>query len=176
MPITLLPGEKLTSVLIYTTDMLVMGDVVTKEAVRVSTWLRTAGIPQFILVHEAKVLQFGGSSPKQFGFDRLFLPSDQVIAFNLKPPAEEPLDYDPNEPNRQMRLASALVGTFRFDGSLRMSVQTELARFLDVAKETFISMYDVAITNPSIPNMGVMNTPFALLRMANTVFATQAES
>jgi hypothetical protein len=176
MPVTLQPGDKLSSVIIYTSDMLVMGDVVTKEAVRVSTWLRTASIPQFICIFDAKLLQLGGGAPRQLSFDELRLPSAQVNAFHLKPPAQDALDYDPNEPMRQMLPVSALIGSFRFDGVLRMSTQTNLNRFLDVAKEVFVSMYDITITNPSLSNMGPMRIPFALLRMACAQFASRAAS
>jgi hypothetical protein len=38
------PDEKSTLVMIYTQNMLVRGEVVTRQGVRVSTWLRTQGV------------------------------------------------------------------------------------------------------------------------------------
>lgn len=176
MPVTVPPGEKLTSVMIYTNEMLAVGDVVTKEALRVSTWLRTAAIPEFIWLHDARIIQFASGAPKSQSFSEFHMPSAQVKAFHLKPPAQDPLDYDANEPMRKMEPVTALVGLFRFDGFLRMSTQTELNRFLDVAKEAYVSIYDITITNPSIANMGPMHVPFALLRMAYVQFAPRAVS
>jgi hypothetical protein len=176
MPVTIQPGEKLSTVMIFTNEMLVVGDVVTKEAIRVSTWLRTAALPQFIWLHEAKILQIGGGAPRQLFLSEMHLPSAQVKAFHLKPPAQDPLDYEPNEPNRKMMPVTSLVGLFRFDGLLRMSTQTELDRFLEVAKENYVSMYDITITNPSIPNLSAMHVPYSLLRMAYVQFAPRSVS
>ena len=176
MPVTVPPGEKLSTVMIYTNEMLAVGDVITKEVLRVSTWLRTAAIPEFIWLHDAKIIQFASGAPRPLSFSELHMPSAQVKAFHLKPPAQDPLDYDPKEPNRKMLPVTVLVGLFRFDGFLRMSTQTELDRFLEVAKEAYVSLYDITITNPSIPNMAPMHIPFALMRMAYVQFAPRPAS
>lgn len=166
--------EKVTPVMIYTDKLLIWGDVVTKKAIRVSTWLRTPAIPQFIWIHDATALEFSGGSPKTQSFRELHLPSSQVIAFHIKPPECDPLDYDPKEPMRKLAPSTALIGWFRFDGHLRMSTQTDLERFLDVSKETFMSMYDIAITQPSLPSMGVIRVNIALVRGLSAIFATRS--
>ena len=157
-------GEKITSVMIYTSHMLVLGDVVTKEAMRVSTWLRTPSVPKYFFMHDANIVMISGSnaSKPQF-FSEFHLPVAEAIAFHMKPPAHDPLDYDPNEPMRKMMPVTTLAGPYRFDGSVRMSVQTTLEKFLEVSKETFIGLYEAEITLPSIPAMGVIRIPYALL-------------
>jgi hypothetical protein len=168
-------GEKISSIMAYTMNLLVWGEVLTKEAIRASTWLRTPAIPQYIFIHDAQVMNFAGSSlPKPVFFRELHLPSSQVIAFHIKPPTFDPLDYDPNEPMRKMEPATALVGTFRFDGFLRMSTQTSIDRFLDVSKETFTALYDLEITQPLIPSMKPIRVPFALLRSDFVLFSPRA--
>ncbi len=170
---TVLDDEKVTTVMIYTDKLLIWGDVVTKKSIRVSTWLRTPAIPQFIWVHDATTMEFSGGAPKTHAFRDLHLPSSQVIAFHIKPPASDPLDYDPNEPMRKMEQTTGLIGWFRFDGHLRMSTHTDLERFLDVSKEAFIPMYDIAISQPGIPSMGVIRVQMALIRSLSAIFAAR---
>jgi hypothetical protein len=164
-------NERITSVMIYTANFLTWGEVVTKEAIRVSTWLRTPALPQYILLHNAQLMNFGASNPKPQSFKELHLPSSKVIGFHIKPPDHDPLDFDPDEPMRKMEPVTALIGPFRFDGTIRMSTQTNLERFLDVAKEIYTSMYDLEITQPSFPNMGIIRTPMALVRIEHVLFS-----
>ena len=170
-------GEKLTPVMVYTLNTLIWGDLYTKEAIRVSVWLRTAMAPQYIGLHNAQVITLGGSgSIKPFGYDELYIPTLQVIAFHIKPPDREPLDYDENEPNRKMEPITALVGSFRFDGTVRMSNQTHLGRYLDVTSENYTMIYDVAISQPAIPAMGVIRVPMALAKRDVVAFARRIPS
>jgi hypothetical protein len=173
--IQLQEGEKLTPVMIYTQNMLVWGEVVTVEAIRVSTWLRNQSVPTYINIINVQVLTFdGGAKPRPYTFKELHLPTSQVIALHIKPPDRDPLDYDPNEPNRKMVPLTVMVGPFRFDGSVRMSTHTTLDRFLDVSKVTFTALYDVEITQPSVPAMGIIRVPFAVVRSESVLFATRA--
>ena len=165
-------GEKLTPVMVYTLNTLIWGDLYTREAIKVSVWLRTAMAPQYISLHQAQVITLGGVGPiKPFGYDELHIPTLQVIAFHIKPPDREPLDYDENEPNRKMEPITALVGSFRFDGTVRMSNQTHLERYLDVTSESYTMIYDVAISQPAIPAMGVIRVPMALAKRDVVAFA-----
>lgn len=170
------PDEKVSTVMVYTNDHLMWGDVVTKTGIRVSTWLRSQSIPQYIYLHNANILRFSasGASKPQF-YKGLHIPSSQVIAFHLKPPASDPIDYDPQEPMRKMAPTIALLGWFKFEFAVRMSTHTDLERFLDVVKEAFTGVYDVVITNLSVPNMGVIRTPFALIRGNTAIFSSKED-
>ena len=170
-------GEKVTPVMVYTANTLIWGDLYTKEAIKVSVWLRTAMAPQYISLHQAQVITLGGAgSAKPFSYGELHIPTLQVIAFHIKPPDREPVDYDPNEPNRKMEAITALVGSFRFDGTLRMSNQTNLERYLDVTSESYTMIYEVAISQPAIPAMGVLRVPMALAKRDVVAFARREAS
>lgn len=157
--------EKVTQVMLYTISALFTGDVVTKKLIRVSTWLRTPMVPQYIAVYSAHMIDISsGSSARQMHFDELFVPFSQVISFHIRPPASDPIDYEPNEPMRKMEPVTALVGPFRFDGYVRMSSQTDLGRYLDVNKEVFTSLYDIEVTPLSLQAMKPFHVPFTLLR------------
>ena len=170
------PGdeEKLTQVMVYTTSSLIVADVITKKIIRVSTWLRTPMVPQFITLHTAQVIDFG-SGGKSMHFNALYLPASAVVAFHMRPPASDPLDYEPNEPMRKMEPAAALVGPFRFDGNIRMSTQTDLERYLDVTKETFTAIYDIQISSLSSLAIKPFRVPYALLRRDLVSFAHRSD-
>ena len=163
--------EKITSVMIYTDNSLVWGHVITKEVIRVSTWLRTPSLPQYIYLHEAQILTFNGGKPKPQPFKELHLPSKSILAFHIKPPQCDPPDYDDSEAMRKMEPTTALIGQFRFNGMLRMSLHTNLERYLDVAKEPFTSMYELSIANLYYPSMGVIRAPMALIRNELVTFS-----
>ena len=167
--------ERVTAVMAYTQDLLVWGDVITKQAIRVSTWLRTPAIPKYILFHNAQAMDFGTPNPKPQFFPELHLPSSLVIAFHIKPPDHDPVDHDPTEGARRMAPVTALVGHFRFDGFIRMSTQTSLDRFLDVSKEAFSAMYDIEITQPSFPALGVIRAPYTLLRGDSVMYSPRGD-
>ena len=101
----------------------------------------------------------------------MFLPTAHVIAFHIKPPDHDPLDYEVNQPNRNMEPVSAIIGNFRLDGFIRMSTQINLERFLDASKETFTSLYNVEISQPNLPSRRPFTVTFVLLRMNDTIFS-----
>lgn len=118
---TLADDEKTTLVMIYTKDALIRGEVVTKTSVMVvSRWLRTDSAPNYIHLLRAQALYFGGAGIKTFNFAEMYVPTNEVIAFHLAPPAADPLDYEPNEPNRIMEDVTLIVGAFLFKGKVRI--------------------------------------------------------
>jgi len=164
-PIILAPGDKSSSIMIYNQTHLVRGEVVTPEAIRVSTWLRTQSAPEYIHIYNAHVYQQGISGPAQSrSFHEYYFPTNLVSTYHLVPPATDPLDYDPSEPNRKVMPVMVLIGGFSLNGNLRMTINTSLSRFLNVNREPFISLYDIEISNPAIPEMGAIHVPFALIR------------
>lgn len=158
-------GEKVTSVMAYTQNLLIWGAVITKAAIRVSMWLRTPMAPQYVTIRNAQVLPLPSSrTARPQTFSELHVPLPLILAFHIMPPEHDPIDYDPNEPHRVMVPTTTMVGYFRFDGFVRMSDMTNLERYLDVMKETYSTMYDVEITQPSAPDMGIIRTPFVILK------------
>lgn len=167
--------EKVTPVAVYTLTGLAVGKLITKEQVRVSTWLRTDMAPAYLSLHEARFLSMsGGEKGQSLAFPELNLPTSQTLAFHLLPPASDPLDYDPNEPHRKMEPVSILLGFFRFDGLMRMSTHSTLGQYLEVTKETFTPFYEVEITNLAIPSLKAVRVSYALVRQDASLFATRA--
>ncbi len=154
--------ERLAPVMIYTHNMLVHGELVAKESVRVSILLRTQGVPNYLRLHNAHVIVFGGTPPKTLSYPEIFVPTPSVIAFHLVPPAQDAMDYDATEGNRMMQPMDLLVGTFQLKGHIRISTQAEVSVSLEVMRISWMSIYDAKITNPYLPQFN-LSVPMLLI-------------
>lgn len=168
---TLRPDEKTTPVMLYTQDTLVRGEAVTKQNVlRVNIWLRTDGVPRYIHILKAQMLVFGGGPVKALSYSELYFPASQVTAFHTLPPTEEPLDFEPDEVNRTMENVDVLVGTFVMKGKIRISTQTEAGVSLEVARVSWMSLYEAEITNPYLTQMPPLHVPMVLVNPEHVAF------
>jgi hypothetical protein len=93
-----------------------------------------------------------------------------VIAFHTLPPTDEPLDYDPSEGDRKMEAVDLLVGTFVMKGQIRISTHTEVDHTLESAVVSWMSVYDVSITNPYLPQMPALQVPMVLVNPSHISF------
>ncbi len=166
----LTPDEKATTVMVYSQNALVRGDLVTRQNVRVSIWLRTQGVPNYIHILKPQVLIFGGTPPKNLSYQQIFFPVANIIGFHIAPPAADPPDYELNEANRTMVDANVLVGTFTMKGKVRISTQTDFATSIEVARAAWVSVYEADISNPYLPQMPVIHVPMLLARPEQVSF------
>ena len=165
------PDEKTTPVMLYSQHSVVRGEAVVKQSViRVSIWLRTDGAPRYIHVLKPQVLMFGGSPVKALSYSEIYFPTSEIIAFHTLPPIDEPVDYDSEEANRKMEVVELLVGTFVMKGNIRISTQTEVDNTLESARVTWMSVYDVWISNPYLPQMPALQVPMMLINPTHIAF------
>jgi hypothetical protein len=160
---TLAAGEKATLVLVYTENTLLRGEVVTTENIRVNTWLRTAGVPEFMHILKPQVLLFGSGGVKSLAYSEVYLPVPTIIAFHPVLPADNPLDYTEDEKNRLMVPVTALAGTFLFKGALRISTLSGLGTSIEQAHSSWTSIYEAEVTNPYLSQMPPMHVPMILV-------------
>ncbi len=172
---TLAAGEKATLVMAYTHTMLIRGEVITTENIRVNTWLRTAGVPEFMHFVRPQVLMFGSGSVKTLSYSELFLPVAQLIAFHPVLPAENVADFDENEKNRVMVPMTAIVGTFLLKGNLRISSMINLASSIEMAHASWSSIYEVEITNPYLAQMPPLRMPMVLVSPKHVSLAIEKD-
>jgi hypothetical protein len=158
----LAPDEKIATVMVYTQNMLARGDVITKESVRVSIWLRTQGVPNYVHIYKPQIIMFGSTPPKSFALSEIFIPTPQVIGFHLAPPAQDPIDYDATESNRTMQPIELLLASFTMKAKIRISTQTDISTSLDVMRVAWVSVYDADISNPYLPQFS-MQVPMLLV-------------
>ncbi len=147
--------EKIAMVMVYTHNALIRGEVVIKETLRVSIWLRTQGVPNFVHLHKPQVILFGGTPPKSLTYAEMFVPTADVIGFHIAPPEHDPLDYDATETNRMMQPVDLMIGPFLLKGKIRISMQTDIATNLDVSRSAWMSIYEADISNPYLPQFSV---------------------
>ncbi|MEA4906995.1 MAG: hypothetical protein VB089_05220 [Anaerolineaceae bacterium] len=176
LPIQLGAEQKSAPVMIYTTSGISWGEVVVKEHIRVSTWLRTNAAPEVVCLYNARTLvtTTAAGTPRPMKFLELHIHTDQILAFHLVPPAHDPVDYDPAEPNKKMEPVALMFGAFRADGVIRMSNLMSLARHVEVTRETFLPVYDAEIFCPSLPSIGLIRTPYVLIRQSTSLFGTKS--
>lgn len=163
--------EKLTTVMIYSHNMLVRGDVLTKQSMRVSIWLRTQGVPNYVHLFKPQVLVLGGPAPRTLTYEEMFFPTLQVVGFHIAPPAADPVDYDASEAGRRLVDVSLMIGSFMLKARARISSQTDFATSIDVARAAWMSIYEAEISHPALPQMGVMRVPMLLVRPEQVSFA-----
>ncbi len=166
--------EKSAQVMIYTMNSLFWGAVVVKAIIRVSTWLRTNSVPDWITLYNAgSIITTSGTAPRTMNFTEVDVPVQQIIAYHLLPPAADPLDYDATEPNRRMEPINVLIGTFQVKGMLRINASASLKRHLEVTREAYTPIYDAEVTNLILTAFGPVKVPYILIRQAAAVFTTR---
>lgn len=170
-PYTVGPDEKVAQVMVYTASNLYWGEIVVKSIVRVSTWLRTNTVPDRINLHNAMAL-VTGSSTHPVSFREINIAVSQIQAFHQVPPSQDPPDYDPTEPNRKMEPVQAIVNSYVIKGHLRLSMNSDMRKFLEVSRETYSSIYDAQITNLAMANFRGLTVPYVLVRQENTAFTS----
>jgi hypothetical protein len=171
---TLAPGEKSSLVMAYTQNMLVRGEVVTAENVRINTWLRTQGVPEYMHLLKPQVLIFGSGSVKTLTYTEIYVPVAMVVAFHPILPAENPLDYAEDEKNRVMVPVTTLVGTFVYKGKLRISSLSGFGASIELAHSSWTSIYEVEVTNPYLPQMQPLHVPMILMNPKQASLALEA--
>ena len=165
------PDEKTSPAMLYSKHGVVRGEVVVKQNVqRLNIWLRTDGAPRYIHVLKPQALIFGGSPVKALTYSELYFPTSEVIAFHTLPPIEEPLDYDASEADRKMEAVELLVGTFVMKGNIRISTHTEVDTTLESARVSWMSVYDVWVSNPYLPQMPALQTAMVLVNPMHIAF------
>jgi hypothetical protein len=167
------PDEKTTPVMLYTQDVMVSGEAVTRQNVsRVNIWLRSDGAPKYMHILKPHVVVFDrGPAPIALTYPEIYFPVSQAIAFHTMPPTDEPLDYDPSEANRTMQDIQVLAGAFMMKGKIRVSSQTDVVQSLEMAGAAWMSLYDVEVANLHLSQMPALQTPMVLFNPSRVAFA-----
>lgn len=170
---TLGPEEKASVVMAYTQTGLVRGEAVTRDSMRVSTWLRTESAPDYIRLYKSQWIQLSGGPIRPLSYSDVFLPTSLVIGFHLAPPAHDPVDYDERETNRVNRPLTILMGVFTVNGKIRISTQTDIATSLLISHTQWMSIYEAEISSPQIPQMPPIQVPMLIVRPMQVGFVLQ---
>ena len=167
------PEDKISVVMAYTQNGLARGEIVTRDSVRVNTWLRTDNAPDFLHLHKLQWLQASGGAIKPLAYTEALLPVPLLIGFHLAPPSQEPLDYNEREDNRVNKPVIIVMGLFNVKGNIRASSQTGLLNSLQISHSPWMSIYAAEISSPQLPQMPPFQVPMLLVRPAQVVIVPQ---
>ena len=170
---TLGPEEKVSVVMAYTQTGLIRGEVVTRDSIRINTWLRMDSAPDYIHLYKLHWIQASGGVVKSLAYNELLLPAPLMIGFHLAPPSQEPLDYNVSEDNRINKRVTVLLGLFVIQGNVRTSAQTDLVTSLQISHSPWMSVYEAEISSPHLPQMPPLQVPMMLVRSSQAAFVQQ---
>jgi hypothetical protein len=164
--------ETTTSLMFYTHQGLVWGDIVHHEQVLPGRLLTGVSTPDVITLYNAQVM-FTETNyiARPVKHKELIFHEHNVLGYHLTPPNEDHLDYDPTEPNRMMTPITAHVGPFLVRAQMRISEQTTVKTNLEVSKAEFVSVYDAEISHPHNQNMAPIKNNLMYVRLKNCLFA-----
>jgi hypothetical protein len=160
--------------MVYTNTSMTKGEFISKEVVRVGTWLRTVSGISYISLFRAQSMTSTGTTAQVASFSELHIPINQLVGYHILPPAQEPLDYDPTEPHRKMESLILTFGPFRALCKLRIGETSSLSIHLKTSREAYMSIYEVEVSNPSLPNMAAIKAPMMLVQPSLVTFAIKA--
>ncbi len=167
---TLAPDEKATTVVVYSPNKLIHGDLVTKKDARVSIWLRMHDLPNYLHLLKTEVLLFGGTSYQSLSYNEYFFPTSRIVGFHLAPPDSDPLDYDPDTPHRAILDVDMILGAYMLKGKVRMSTHADFATMIEISHMTWFSVYDADISNLFVPQMPTLHVPMLLINPTQVSF------
>ncbi len=162
--------EKTTTVMVYSSNKLVHGELITKQSVRVSIMPRMQALTNFLHFLKAQIWFFGGGEPRLIKYAEYFFPVDGLIGFHIAPPACDPLDYEPGLLNRSLSDVNMVLGVFLVKGKILVSTQVELAANLELAYKNWLSVYEADISSPFLTQMPVLHVPMLLVRPPQVSF------
>ena len=158
---TLSPEEKATQVMVGTPDMLLWGDLITKQAVRMSIYLNTLA-EDFVPLHRVKVL-FLAPTQQVAPIEKptLFVKQEEILLF-LAMHDTEPLPEETE--TRKYEPIEVFVGSYQIEGNLLKSPFSTLENMLMVSRATYVPIYEATVRHIAKPWLGTFPTTLAQVR------------
>ena len=158
---TLAPDEKATQVMIGTADTLIWGDLVTKQAVRMSAYLNTTA-DDYVPLRDAKIL-FLAPREQMTPIERslIHIRQEELLIFFVMHD-EEPLPEETE--TRRYEPVEAIIGSFQIEGSLLKSPISNVQSLLQVSKATYTPIYSATIRQVAKSWLGTFSTNFVQVR------------
>jgi hypothetical protein len=171
----LTPDEKTTTVMVYTRNKLVHGDLVTRQTVKVSILPRMQAFANYLHLLNTQIWLFGGGEPRVLKYSEYFFPMDRMIGLHIAPPNCDPPDFTAGLVNRTMMDISMIMGVFVVKGQIRVSTQVPLAGNLELVYKNWLSVYDADISTPFLAKMPIIHVPMILVKPAEASFGIASD-
>lgn len=159
---TLEPGQKATQVMAGTPDMLIWGDLITREQVKISAFLNTLA-EDFLPLCDAKVLFLAPAQQvAPILKSRVHIKLEEVLFF-YGMGMSEPLPEQSE--TRRLESVEVFVASYRIEGLILKSPIADLHTMLLVAKEVYTPVYQATIRHVAKPWLGTFATDLVQIRL-----------
>jgi hypothetical protein len=158
---TLEPSEKATQVMVGTADLLIWGDLVTKEHARIVGFLATLA-EDFVPLRDAKILFLSltqKSAP--VGRPTVYVKLEEILIFHSITESE-PLPEESEV--RRFEPLEATVGSFLIEGIILKSPIATLQNLLLVSKDEYMPIYRATICHVAKPWLGTFKAQMVQVR------------
>jgi hypothetical protein len=155
------PDEKATPVMVGTADMLIWGDLVTKEHVRIVGFLTTLA-EDFVPLHDAKIL-FLSPTQQVAPIERavVYVKFEEILLFYRM---DEPEPLPEETEVRRFEPIEFIVGSYQIEGEILKSPIATLQNLLLVSKDVYMPVYKASIRHVAKPWLGVFTTNMIQIR------------
>ena len=167
---TLAPDEKATQVMIGTADTLMWGDLVTKQAVRMSAYLNTTA-DDYVPLRDAKIL-FLAPREQMTPIERaaVHVRQEEILIFFVMHD-EEPLPEETQ--TRHYEPIEAIIGSFQMEGSILKSPISNVQNLLLVSKATYMPIYSATVSHVAKSWLGTFSSNFVQVRCERMILSEQ---
>lgn len=160
-PYELKADEKATQVMIGTHDLLLWGDLLTKEQARLGAFLSTLA-EDFVPLYDAKMLFLSPAQQlppvrKAVAYVKL----EEILFFYVM---SEDLPLPEESEVRRFEPVEAIVGSFQIEGQILKSPIATLQNLLLVTKDDYIPLYKATIRHAAKPWLGAFSTSMVQVR------------
>jgi hypothetical protein len=160
-PYELGSDEKATQVMIGTHDMLLWGDLVTKEQARIGAFLSTLA-EDFVPLHDAKILflapvQQAPPLQRPIAYVKL----EEILLFYAM---AEDVPLPEESEVRRFEPVEVIVGPFRIEAQILKSPIATMQNLLLVTKDDYMPFYRATIRHVAKPWLGAFSTSMVQLR------------
>jgi hypothetical protein len=159
---TLDSSEKATPVMVGTADMLLWGDLVTKEQVQMRGFLNTLA-EAFVPIHDAKML-FLLPAKQVAPVDRavVYVKREEILLF-YPMSGQEPLPEETEV--RHYEPAEVIVGSYQIEGAVLKSPIATVENMLLVTKDAYMPFYRATIRHVANLWLGTFSADMVQVRM-----------
>lgn len=158
---TLSPDEKATQVMVGTPDLVLWGDLITKQQVRMSIYLNTLA-EDFVPLHRVKMLPLAPTQQvAPVEKPTLFVKQEEILLF-LAMHDTEPL---PDETDtRKYEPIEVFAGAYQIEGKLLKSPFSTLENMLIVTRATYLPIYEAKVRHVAKPWLGTFSATLVQVR------------
>jgi hypothetical protein len=149
-------------------DMLIWGDLVTKEQVRISAFLNTLA-EDFVPLHDVKIL-FLAPAQQMAPLERasLHVKLEEILLFFAMHDTEPLLE---ETETRRYTPVEVFVGSFQIEGQVLKSPFAPIQNMLLVAKSPYLPLYQATVRHVAKPWLGTFTTNLVQIRMDRMTMA-----